>query len=51
MKQKHNANADKKENVMRFGERALAIIRFAGVLAVFAVETLVAHAANAADAA
>jgi hypothetical protein len=46
MKQKHTPNVDKKENVMKFVKRALAIIGFAGVLAVFAVETLVAHAAN-----
>jgi len=46
MKQRHTLHVDKKEKVMKFVKRVLAIMGFAGVLAVFAVETLVAQAAN-----
>jgi hypothetical protein len=47
MKQKHNANTDPKENVMRPEKRGLATIGLAGVLAVLAGEALVARGANA----
>ena len=47
MKQKHNANADRNEDIMRSGKCTLATMGLAGVMVVLDGATLVARAANA----